>query len=347
MASRPASCSRPFARSSTTACTVNDRRLRADQPVRRCGHHHAADAGLHRPRRRSRPPVSTRSSWPATASGEVAIAKSPWAKNPLGMAVGYEDRKVFGGNASDAVVQTQGELLGSGAPTPDRSGTLKFRELYSRNERCRWCRTSPSCTRLDASATAIASTEFDSIGGVMTYGSWKKGAGPTLRSRACALRGELPARNPCSERERAVRSGHDGPVDAVGRPLPGQQASLPADAGKAGSLTNLCQLTGVPTFRRSATCRCAFVQPDQQHRLAATPALGPEKADTTTLGLVYEPDYVDGLSITVDFWKIKINGAVSSPTASAQVINGCYRRYFRTRASGVQRLLPADPARQR
>nr|NDG07605.1 histone deacetylase [Oxalobacteraceae bacterium] len=34
------------------------------------------------------------------------------------------------GNKSDSVVQTQGELLGSGAPTPDRNGQLNFREMY-------------------------------------------------------------------------------------------------------------------------------------------------------------------------------------------------------------------------
>ncbi|NBP86290.1 MAG: hypothetical protein EBU54_14290, partial [Mycobacteriaceae bacterium] len=65
-----------------------------------------------------------------SANGDVAALKSPLAKNPLSLAVGFENRKVIGANQSDAVIQTQGELLGSGAPIPDRKGELKFNEYY-------------------------------------------------------------------------------------------------------------------------------------------------------------------------------------------------------------------------
>ena len=65
-----------------------------------------------------------------SANGDVAIVKSPFAKSPLSLAIGLEQRKVFAGNQSDVSVQTQGEILGSGAPTPDRSGQLKFDETY-------------------------------------------------------------------------------------------------------------------------------------------------------------------------------------------------------------------------
>ena len=41
------------------------------------------------------------------------------------------------------------------------------------------------------------------------------------------------------------------------------------------------------------------------------------------MGFVWEPAFVDNLSLTVDYWKIKISEAVSSPTAN-QVVQGCF-----------------------
>lgn len=252
-----------------------------------------------------------------SASGEVAIAKSPWAKNPLGVAIGYEDRKVFGGNASDAVVQTQGELLGSGAPTPDRSGTLKFRELYG-EATLPLVQNKPFIYSMNL-GYGYRNTEFDSIGGVKSYGSWKKSI-DYAPIKGLRFRGES---------QRATRAPN---VNELYAPVTTGLATLQVDpcqggsisagqAGQAGTLTNLCQLTGVPVAQIG---NVAAPSSNQINNTAGgNPNLGPEKADTTTLGLVWEPDFVDGLSITVDYWKIKINGAVSSPSAR-QVVDGCY-----------------------
>lgn len=253
----------------------------------------------------------------ASATGEIAIAKSPWAKNPLGLAVGYEDRKVFGGNASDAVVQTQGELLGSGAPTPDRSGTLKFKEIYT-EANLPLVQNKFLVHSLNASY-GYRHTEFESIGGTQRYGSWKKGL-DYAPIKGLRFRGEL---------QRATRAPNVNELYApVTTGLSTQatdqcQGNLinSADAGKAGTLTNLCELTGVPTAQIGSVAAPSSSQINNTS--GGNPNLGPEEADTTTLGVVWEPDFVDSLSLTLDFWKIEISGAVSSPTAS-QVMNGCY-----------------------
>lgn len=253
----------------------------------------------------------------ASASGEIAVAKSPWAKNPLGLAVGYEDRKVFGGNASDAVVQTQGELLGSGSPTPDRSGTLKFREMYT-EANLPLVQNKPGVYAFNASF-GYRDTEFSSVGGTQNYSSWKKGL-DYAPIKGLRFRGEL---------QRATRAPN---VNELYAPVTTGLSSLSTDpcqgtlintgdSGKAGTLTNLCQQTGVPNAQvgRVATPSSGQIN----NTSGGNPNLGPEKADTKTLGLVWEPDFIDNLSLTLDYWKIKINGAVSSPTAS-QVINGCF-----------------------
>lgn len=252
-----------------------------------------------------------------SASGEVAFAKSPLAKNPLGVAIGYEDRKVFGGNASDAVVQTQGELLGSGAPTPDRSGTLKFKELYA-EANMPLVQNKPFVYSLNASY-GYRDTSFSSIGGKQTYGSWKKGL-DYAPIKGLRFRGELQRATRAPNVNELYAPVTTGLSTRSNDPCQGTQISA-ADAGKAGTVTNLCQLTGVPVAQIGSVASPSSNQINNTG--GGNPNLGPEKADTNTLGIVWEPDFVDGLSVTVDYWKIKINGAVSSPTTN-QVIDGCY-----------------------
>eukprot|EP00456_Euglypha_rotunda_P076853 TRINITY_DN7221_c0_g1_i4.p1 TRINITY_DN7221_c0_g1~~TRINITY_DN7221_c0_g1_i4.p1 ORF type:complete len:218 (-),score=40.00 TRINITY_DN7221_c0_g1_i4:9-662(-) len=53
------------------------------------------------------------------------------------------------------------------------------------------------------------------------------------------------------------------------------------------------------------------------------PNLKPEKADTLGVGVVVEPSFIPGLSASVDYWDIKIKGAISSISA-ANVLLLCY-----------------------
>lgn len=52
-------------------------------------------------------------------------------------------------------------------------------------------------------------------------------------------------------------------------------------------------------------------------------ALQPEKANTLTLGAVYQPTFVSGLSISADYYDIKINDAIGSLSAQ-QGVDQCY-----------------------
>jgi iron complex outermembrane receptor protein len=50
--------------------------------------------------------------------------------------------------------------------------------------------------------------------------------------------------------------------------------------------------------------------------------LKPETANTTTLGLVYEPSFVSGLSVSVDYYNIKLKDAIGS-LAGQEIVNRC------------------------
>lgn len=64
-------------------------------------------------------------------------------------------------------------------------------------------------------------------------------------------------------------------------------------------------------------------QPNTPFTNTSNPQLNPEKSKTRTLGFVYSPSYVNGLNISVDWWKINIAKAIQRPTAS-DILQQCY-----------------------
>jgi iron complex outermembrane recepter protein len=72
------------------------------------------------------------------------------------------------------------------------------------------------------------------------------------------------------------------------------------------------------------------------------PEVDPEKADTITVGVIYQPTWLQGLSVSVDYYDIKINGAISS-LGYQEIIDRCY-------VDGITELCPRivrDPASNR
>ena len=94
----------------------------------------------------------------------------------------------------------------------------------------------------------------------------------------------------------------------------------------AGPLTNanlaaVCLLQGAP-----AVSIGTIPNPTAAQANATTSGgiyLRPEKADSFTIGAVFQPSFIPGLSITVDYYKIKIKNAISQPTPG-DVINNCF-----------------------
>ncbi len=55
------------------------------------------------------------------------------------------------------------------------------------------------------------------------------------------------------------------------------------------------------------------------------PNLRPELADTVVAGFVYEPGWLEGLSMSADWWEVDISDAIATLTAQA-VVDGCFTR---------------------
>jgi len=253
----------------------------------------------------------------ASVNGDLGIVKSPFAKAPVSLALGLEERTMSAGNLSDGPSQINGEVLGTGAPLPDRRGEVSLKEGFIE-----------AIVPLAGGMMGIQSLNFEggyrdskfkTLAGSQSYGSWKYGLDYApikgLRFRAMQQRA---TRSPnINELYQPIVSGlSNRPVD------PCQLALVSAaQANTDGTLSNLCRITGVPLSQFGNVPAPAAGQISNTG--GGNPNLSPEEADTTTIGFVWEPEFAPGLSFSLDYYKIKIDKAVSSATTN-QVIDGCY-----------------------
>ncbi|MBA2239125.1 MAG: TonB-dependent receptor, partial [Lysobacter sp.] len=111
---------------------------------------------------------------------------------------------------------------------------------------------------------------------------------------------------------------------SIGELFSGQADSFP-------NLTDLCA-GSVQGVDRSAEipAGCAGIpqynQPNTQIRITVggNPDLQPETAISKTLGLVYSPNYVEGLDFALDWWNIRLENTISGISAS-EILSQCYR----------------------
>lgn len=250
-------------------------------------------------------------------SGDLGGLRSPFATdNPIGVAFGFEHRRTSASTSADAASQINGEVLGTGAPLPDRSGTFKLNELYL-EAIVPLITNVPGINSLSLD-TGIRHTEFSTTSSD-NYRSWKAGL-------SWEPNNDLLLRTMF---QRATRAPN---VNELFAPLvtglsnlesdPCAGAGLdPANAGTPGTLENLCVQTGVnPGF-------IGLVPQPLAGQINATsggnPNLGPEVGSTFTIGGVWQSEIGGGLTVTADYWRIKVSDAVSSPSTD-DVVGDCF-----------------------
>ncbi|WP_425600230.1 TonB-dependent receptor domain-containing protein [Lysobacter arenosi] len=108
-------------------------------------------------------------------------------------------------------------------------------------------------------------------------------------------------------------------------------------AGQGDSFPNLsdpCNTTNYPLLPPTAQSRChaegvpagGYAQDGQQIRISVggNPHLKPEKAESVTFGFVYSPHFAEGLDISLDWWKIKLDDAITT-VGGTEIIDQCVR----------------------
>ncbi|MCZ8166009.1 TonB-dependent receptor [Silanimonas sp.] len=234
---------------------------------------------------------------------------SPWATFPINVAVGAEHRSVTAGTKSDQASQIQGEVLGTGAPTPDRRGGFELTEGYFEL-------IAPIVN--DAAWAYSLSFEggfrrstFETAGNSTSYNTYKYGGEWTpvegIRFRAL--------------QQRATRAPNVGELFNPQVTGLSNLAVDPCGGATPTASRERCLATGVP-----AAAYGSLPQPSAGQVNVLTggnPNLGPEIADTRTIGIVWTPSFVENLAITLDHYDIEVTGAVSSPSVN-DILTGCY-----------------------
>jgi iron complex outermembrane receptor protein len=64
----------------------------------------------------------------------------------------------------------------------------------------------------------------------------------------------------------------------------------------------------------------------------SNPTLTPEESESKTLGLVWSPEFAEGLNIALDWWNIRIDNTIVTDTPT-QILNDCYIQGITSRCS--------------
>ncbi len=255
--------------------------------------------------------------------GYQAIASTEFGgleAGPIGFAAGYERRRASGSNIPDQVVR-DGETSGnqqnatSGAYTVDEV-FLEFNVPLLSGV--------AMAESLELSA-AVRWSDYDVFGSdtngklgltwrpndeLMFRATYAQGfRAPNINELFFGGSDSFPNINdPCSGIQTLPQSEGGGPRDANGNGI-----YDPNEVG--GSDGNLVGCAGIST---------AYNQPNPQIRITvgSNPNLTPEESDSYTIGVVYEPEAIEGLFLTLDYYDIEIDNVIT--TLSAQtIINRC------------------------
>ncbi|MEE4155573.1 MAG: TonB-dependent receptor [Erythrobacter sp.] len=251
----------------------------------------------------------------------------PSAVNPVSMVLGGEYRRYTAGVRSDILTQTPGEVLGNGAASPDVFGAYEVSEAFGElviplieDGFVREARLDLGARVSDYSTTG---TEF----------TWKVG-GTISPVDALTFRGNF---------QRVTRAPN---INELFAPQVTGLDNFDSDPCVGAAPVNNADLRAVCLAQGAPANAIGNIIVDPAGQVNVTsggnPNLAAETADTWTVGLVFQPDFVPGLSLTVDYYNITLSDAITTPTAD-DVFIACFGPDFRTNPS-VNAGSTTDPA---
>ncbi len=232
--------------------------------------------------------------WVGTLSGYLDNIHSPWADTGIALVVGLEYRELFANSMPDSV-------LGPGVlgfdPSLPIGGRYDIYEAFSEVQ----IPVITGMTFIDSfainGAYRYSSYSLSNVGGVHSFaagGDWSPI--PEVRFRA--------------QFQRAVRAPNIGELfTAVIED--GAFAKDPCSTG-LGSFTpatiiSTCTATGVPITDIGTSFQSNNII---RGTSGGNPNLVQETANTLTIGMVWRPEAIDGLSLQVDYYDISILGGI-------------------------------------
>lgn len=247
------------------------------------------------------------------ANGTVSgfLGDLGWGGGEIGFAVGAEYRRVAAQFIPDTALSS-GDVIGFNAGDATQ-GAYNVKEIFAEVNVPIF--ETDGGQRLELTGAARYSDySLDNVGSVWTYAG---GAEFTVTD-GVMLRGQY---------QRAVRApnvaelfggqaiGFPGTVDPCGN-----AAFIAANAGSAA----ICQAHGVPAGNVG---NASIVQLNAQipALFGGNPNLGEETGTSWTVGAVFQPNFVPGLTITADYFNIEVDDYITVAGGSLQgLMNLCY-----------------------
>jgi outer membrane receptor protein involved in Fe transport len=215
--------------------------------------------------------------------------KSPWANDGVGVSIGAEYRRETLDYAAD-FISSSGDLNGSGGANPPVNGSFDVYEVFAET-RIPLVQDAPFAKNLTLEL-AFRYSDYSSVDTTETYkiaGDWEPIDGLRIRGGY----------------NRAVRAPHvlelfspqNVVLDGTRDPCAGLTAGNPLVARCAS-------LFGLTT----AQVLAIEANPANQYNglIGGNPNLDPETADTYTIGFVWQPDFLPGFNVSVDYFDIKV-----------------------------------------
>ena len=247
----------------------------------------------------------------ASASVSGSLFNLGLGGDDVGIAFGGEYRKVSGEFIPDTALSS-GDVIGFNAGDPT-SGSYNVKDLYA-ELRIPIAANLPGVHRLEANgAVRYSDYSLGRVGGVWAYA----GGIEYAPIRDITFRGQY---------QRAVRAPNVQELfggQSVGFPGAVDPCRLASSATDI-TIRDLCVATGVPLSQIGTGLA---LQPNAQIQglFGGNPELHEETSDSWTAGVVVRPSMVPGLSLTVDWYKIKVKGAIGTFGGGlANTLDLCY-----------------------
>jgi outer membrane receptor protein involved in Fe transport len=252
----------------------------------------------------------------ASVTGDTGV-HSPWAAEQLYVAFGIEYRR----DALETVVDEnfqRGAGTGQGTPTPPLNGDSEVAELFG-EARFPLIDGAPFAELLsiDAAYRFSHPSEGSDVDTYKIGLEWAPSADIRFRGshqRAIRAANVIELFTPQADGGFAMRD------DPCGADIAGDGIA-PASVCVG---PNPWQVTAAQYG--SAALNSPFNDTEfgfYNSIIGGNPDLQPEEADTYTLGLVFTPSFLPGLSVTLDYFDIEVTGAISS-TGANNTTRDCY-----------------------
>lgn len=274
----------------------------------------------------------TQSQVRATVSGDLGVSL-PWASDALAFAVGGEYRRYTASQISDLLSQS-GDLGGGGGAAPNISGGFDVYEAFA-----------------EFILPVVQDKPFFhdlTIGGGVRYSSYSVNApnNPSYNTTTWKIEGGWSPVEDIKLRgsfNRAVRAPNISelfsPQNTGLTNLTDDPCASIDDQGRVirpaptGTLRAICLAQGAPVGTLGSIPQPAVGQANQTS--GGNLQLRPETSDSWIVGAVFRPTFLPGFTASIDYWNIKVKGAITAPTPG-DAIGACFGENSLNPASGAE-----------